>query len=112
MHADVTRVPLDYANATLGDISLSLARYNATNQTARIGTILVNPGGPGGSGVGYLYRAAQRLSDILDGRYDIVSGCIPYELRPNLSGTGGLGPSGRQRVNVRGLYYRHMAFIG
>ncbi|KAH8111001.1 Alpha/Beta hydrolase protein [Phellopilus nigrolimitatus] len=64
-------VPLDYFNASLGTASLALARYPATNK--RIGTLLTNPGGPGGSGVNYLYRAGKHLSDMLEGRYDIVS---------------------------------------
>ncbi|THH10350.1 hypothetical protein EW145_g1383 [Phellinidium pouzarii] len=66
-------VPLDYFNASLGKASLALARYPATNKTARIGTLLTNPGGPGGSGVNYVYRAGKRISDVLEGRYDIVS---------------------------------------
>lgn len=67
-----SRVPLDYFNASLGNASLALARYPATNKAERIGTLLSNPGGPGGSGVNYIYRAGKRLSDILDGKYDIV----------------------------------------
>ncbi|KAI5121647.1 hypothetical protein M0805_001174 [Coniferiporia weirii] len=66
-------VPLDYFNASLGSASLALARYPATNKTGRIGTLLTNPGGPGGSGVNYIYRAGKRISDVLEGRYDIVS---------------------------------------
>ena len=67
------RVPLDHFNKSIGSASLALARYPATNKKARIGTLLTNPGGPGGSGVNYIYRAGKRLSDLLDGKYDIVS---------------------------------------
>ncbi|KAL5536829.1 hypothetical protein ACEPAF_652 [Sanghuangporus sanghuang] len=66
-------VPLDYFNASLGTASLALARYRATNKTSRLGTLLTNPGGPGGSGVNYVYRAGKRISDVLEGRYDVVS---------------------------------------
>ena len=72
------RVPLDYFNASVGKASLALAKYPATNKTGRIGTLLANPGGPGGSGVNYIYRAGKRLSDLVDGRYDIVR---QYSLR-------------------------------
>ena len=65
-------MPLDYFNSSLGTASLALARYLATNKTGRLGTVLTNPGGPGGSGVNYIYRAGKRISDILDGKYDIV----------------------------------------
>ena len=65
-------MPLDYFNASAGKASLALAKYPAINKTGRIGTLLTNPGGPGGSGVNYIYRAGKRLSDLVEGRYDIV----------------------------------------
>jgi hypothetical protein len=91
------RVPLDYHNESLGTANLAVARYRATNTTARIGTLFTNPGGPGGrlvmhhldviwgyvthepkfgSGVSYIYRAGSRISGVVDGRYDIVGHCI------------------------------------
>lgn len=66
------RVPLDHFNISLGTASIALARYPATNKVARLGTLLTNPGGPGGSGVSYIYRAGKRLSELLDGKYDVV----------------------------------------
>jgi hypothetical protein len=39
-------VPLDYQNATAGKASLAVARFPATRQP-KIGTLFVNPGGPG-----------------------------------------------------------------
>lgn len=41
--------PLDYADPTSRAVTLSLARKPAT-RTPRLGTLFVNPGGPGGSG--------------------------------------------------------------
>ncbi len=46
--ADVL-APLDYADPTSRAVTLSLARKPAT-KTPRLGTLFVNPGGPGGSG--------------------------------------------------------------
>ncbi|KAF8586360.1 hypothetical protein K439DRAFT_1659729 [Ramaria rubella] len=66
-------VPLDYHNLSIGTANLALARYRATNTTGRLGTIFTNPGGPGGSGVNYIYRAGPRISGVVDGRYDIIS---------------------------------------
>ncbi|AOS65181.1 alpha/beta fold hydrolase [Actinoalloteichus hymeniacidonis] len=43
--------PLDYADPEGDTISLGLVRRPADNETDRIGSLLVNPGGPGGSGV-------------------------------------------------------------
>ena len=32
----------------------------------------MNPGGPGDSGVSFIYRAGARVSKLFDGKYDIV----------------------------------------
>ncbi|CAE6498713.1 unnamed protein product [Rhizoctonia solani] len=66
-------VPLDYANSTAGTASLAVARLNAT-VSPRLGTLFVNPGGPGESGVEWVLSDDMLL--ILNGtggRYDIVS---------------------------------------
>ena len=65
-------VPIDYADLKVGSFKISLLRYKAQDQKNRIGSLIVNPGGPGGSGVDYAYNAEYILDpDILD-RYDIV----------------------------------------
>ncbi|KAG8750525.1 hypothetical protein FRC12_012841 [Ceratobasidium sp. 428] len=66
-------VPLDYKNEKLGHANLSVGRLLAKNRTARLGSLFVNPGGPGNSGLEFLYRAGSGLAELLDGRYDIVS---------------------------------------
>ncbi|KAG8748339.1 hypothetical protein FRC10_005886 [Ceratobasidium sp. 414] len=66
-------VPLDYQNKTSGHADLAVGRLLAKNTTARLGSLFVNPGGPGGSGMSFLYRAGPALAELLDGRYDIVS---------------------------------------
>ncbi|KZV91479.1 alpha/beta-hydrolase [Exidia glandulosa HHB12029] len=66
-------VPLDYFNASKGTASISLARIPAANTSSRLGSIFFNPGGPGGSGVNFVYRTGKSLAALLDGRYDIVS---------------------------------------
>ncbi|KZO93669.1 alpha/beta-hydrolase [Calocera viscosa TUFC12733] len=67
-------VPLDYFNPEAGVASLALAKYPATNKVEkRLGTLFLNPGGPGGSGVNFVYRTGRNISELLDGRYDIVS---------------------------------------
>ncbi|CAE6402052.1 unnamed protein product [Rhizoctonia solani] len=66
-------VPLDYQDESLGHADLSVGRYLAKNKTSRLGSLFVNPGGPGGSGMSFLYRAGPALATLLDDRYDIVS---------------------------------------
>lgn len=48
--ADV-RVPLDYANPGGPTIDIAIARQPARDQANKLGILLVNPGGPGGSGI-------------------------------------------------------------
>lgn len=68
------KAPLDYAKPDGGDIELAVSRKKATGPGERIGSLLVNPGGPGGSAIDYLqgyagigYPAPVRA------RYDMVS---------------------------------------
>lgn len=45
---------------------------SAKHKHKRLGTIFLNPGGPGGSGVGFALGYGRGLHDLLDGRYDIL----------------------------------------
>ena len=66
------RVPIDYADLEVGSFKIALLRYKAQDQKNRIGSLIVNPGGPGGSGVDYAYNAEYIFDpDVLD-RFDIV----------------------------------------
>lgn len=65
-------VPLAYAEPGGQRLSLSLIRLPAADPARRIGSLFVNPGGPGASGVRYV-RAARDAFDpgILD-RFDVI----------------------------------------
>lgn len=54
-------VPLDYTQPGGTTASIALSRQKALDPAARIGSLLVNPGGPGGSGVGFLPSAAKNI---------------------------------------------------
>lgn len=45
------RVPIDHDNASLGTIDIALLKRAARTPDARIGSLFLNPGGPGGSGL-------------------------------------------------------------
>ncbi|MFI9566544.1 alpha/beta hydrolase [Streptomyces rishiriensis] len=68
------RAPLDYAEPGGGDIRLAVARKKATGPGKRLGSLLVNPGGPGGSAVGYLQQyAGVGYPAEVRARYDMVA---------------------------------------
>jgi pimeloyl-ACP methyl ester carboxylesterase len=66
-------VPLDYDRPKGKQITLALARLPAANPSRRIGSLFLNPGGPGGSGVDFVLEAGPFLySDEVRARFDLV----------------------------------------
>ncbi|MBX3094154.1 MAG: alpha/beta fold hydrolase [Cryobacterium sp.] len=66
----IAKAPLDWSDPQRDEIELSLIRHTASNP---IGSLLINPGGPGGSGV-EIVRDSLRyvVSDRLIANFDIV----------------------------------------
>jgi pimeloyl-ACP methyl ester carboxylesterase len=65
-------VPVDYDDPDGPRFELFLARYNALDPENRIGTLLVNPGGPGYGGTDLVFGATQTYDRPLLERFDIV----------------------------------------
>jgi pimeloyl-ACP methyl ester carboxylesterase len=65
------QVPLDYMHPEAGSIGIAINRKPATNPSSRIGSLLINPGGPGGSGVSWVRDSASGLKT-LNQRFDLV----------------------------------------
>ncbi|TDD99062.1 alpha/beta hydrolase [Jiangella asiatica] len=65
------RVPVDYDDPGGDTIELALLRAPATGEE-RLGSLLVNPGGPGASGVEYAQQTFSVASEQVRERYDIV----------------------------------------
>ncbi len=63
-------VPLDYAAPDGEDLEIALTRLPAAGE--RQGALVVNPGGPGGSGVDYALQAPLVTSEGLRDAYDVV----------------------------------------
>jgi pimeloyl-ACP methyl ester carboxylesterase len=65
-------VPLDYDRPSGKTIDIAVARVPARDQAHRIGSLIFNLGGPGGSQVDFLQQGGGALFDALNETYDIV----------------------------------------
>ena len=63
-------VPIDYSKPEKGSATIALIRFRATG--TRIGSLVVNPGGPGASGIDLAAGLADSLPASLRERFDIV----------------------------------------
>ncbi|MEV8506163.1 alpha/beta hydrolase [Actinoplanes sp. NPDC051475] len=66
------RVPADRTDPYGPTLSIAVARRPAADPKHRIGTLVINPGGPGGSGVDFALDSAYFFSEQLRRRFDIV----------------------------------------
>ena len=66
-------VPLDYAHPDGPTIAIAVARHPATDPSERLGSVVINPGGPGLSGIDDLPNELKILTPGLLARFDIVS---------------------------------------
>ena len=67
------RVPVDHRRPKGDKIGIALIRLPAPKHAKRIGSLIVNPGGPGGSGVEFVrYAAVETVPAEVRARFDIV----------------------------------------
>ncbi len=69
-------VPADYAKPSGKQFKIAVIKRNATDRANRIGSLIINPGGPGLSGVAMLRNVAGRagfhFGDNVAARFDLV----------------------------------------
>jgi pimeloyl-ACP methyl ester carboxylesterase/flavin reductase (DIM6/NTAB) family NADH-FMN oxidoreductase RutF len=65
-------VPLDWARPNGPRIALAVARHLASRPEQRIGSLFVDPGGPGDSGVAMVAERGEALDAMTGGRGDVV----------------------------------------
>jgi pimeloyl-ACP methyl ester carboxylesterase len=71
MQCTSAKAPMDWENPAAAEIELALVRHPATGD--RLGSLLVNPGGPGASGYDFVLDSLDfATSEKLQSRYDIV----------------------------------------
>lgn len=78
------RVPVDETDPAGPQVSIAMARGSVAEPGRKIGTLFVNPGGPGASGRDFASYVASALPDAVTTRFDVVS----WDPR----GTGGTAP--------------------
>ncbi|MGZ9932647.1 alpha/beta hydrolase [Streptomyces sp. NC-S4] len=71
MRCAVVEVPLDYAAPGKGTVKVALGRLPATDPDRRIGSLLINFGGPGAPGLAGLAADPKAFADLGE-RYDLI----------------------------------------
>lgn len=66
------QLPLDYDQPRKASTEVALLRLSVADPSRKIGTLFINPGGPGGSGVQIAAAASYFLSPALLERFDVV----------------------------------------
>ncbi|WP_330177310.1 alpha/beta hydrolase [Streptomyces sp. NBC_01498] len=93
-------VPVDYREPGGRQLTIAVSRVRAEDPAARRGTLLMIPGGPGGSGVQALARRGNALREELDGAYDLVS-FDPRGVGGSTTASCGLDADDRYLANLR-----------
>ena len=65
-------MPLSYSDPKGKQITLALFRLPAKQPSKKIGTILINPGGPGSSGVQFAKLTALGYPKSIRNRFDVI----------------------------------------
>ncbi len=93
-------VPRDYRDPSRGSLTVELIRLPAANRAKRIGALVMNPGGPGGSGIEFIREGAEQFPRELRLRFDLVgfdprgvNSSSPVRCIENLDGRAALDPS-------------------
>ncbi len=73
LQAGTIKVPIDYDDPSQGTFTLHMVRHLAENEDERIGTLLVNPGGPGFPALDFALHADVLYDKALLDKFDIVA---------------------------------------
>ena len=94
------RVPRDYHDPTVGTLDVAVIKLPATEQGERIGSLIINPGGPGASGIELVRESYSAFPTALRKRFDLVgfdprgvNTSSPVRCIDDLDGLAALDPS-------------------
>ncbi|WP_367135243.1 MULTISPECIES: alpha/beta fold hydrolase [Streptomyces] len=93
-------VPLDYRKPSGPTVDIAVSRLRSERPQARRGTLLLIPGGPGGSGVEGLARKGEKVRKATKGAYDVVS-FDPRGVGGSTAADCGVDESDRRMVDFR-----------
>lgn len=68
----IGRVPLDYDDPNGPSVEIALTRIPARDPSRRLGSLFLNPGGPGASGTEFPQRAREWLGAEVQDRFDLI----------------------------------------
>ena len=71
LQCTTVKVPIEYADVGAGSTEVAIERSPATGGKA-VGSLLINPGGPGASGVDFVADAVTRFGQDVLAKYDVV----------------------------------------
>ncbi|KAL4967069.1 Alpha/Beta hydrolase protein [Aspergillus stella-maris] len=98
-------VPLDHGDPARGTVAIAFLKLSATNVTSETRSLIVNPGGPGGSGIDVVLEQGPNLADLVAGGQHNIVGFDPR-------GVGRSGPDvncwpgdAAGRAQFEALYY-------
>ncbi|HEY6013166.1 MAG TPA: alpha/beta hydrolase, partial [Candidatus Limnocylindrales bacterium] len=106
------RVPKDYASPSSGYVNVSIVNLPATDRKHRIGSLVVNPGGPGASGVEFVRdeAAVDGFPAALRKEFDIigfdprgVNSSTAVRCIDNLDGRAEIDPSPDNAAELKAL---------
>ena len=65
-------VPRDYNDPSAGRFDIAMVRLPAADPAKRIGSLIINPGGPGGSGIEFVREGGDLIGSDVRERFDLV----------------------------------------
>ena len=66
------KVPVDYSHIDNNTITIQVIKHVANDPAKRIGSLIMNPGGPGGSAIQYVMSADYIVSKSIEDVYDLI----------------------------------------